>query len=241
MSYLIIMISGALKITLLDIVLSADNIGVIALATRDLPKKLAKKASAIGVTAAVLLRIIFACLVTYILMIQWLPIKLIGGLLLIKITWDFIKPEDDSEDVVVHSSHKLWSAVASIILADITMSLDNVLAIAAAANGNIILIIFGLLLNIPIIFLGSQYVAKLMKKYKIVIYIGGAVLSHTAFAMLLNDNLIKSRIPYGVVQYFPYITSILVLLYGVYIITKYNKNNSTLEKNKESAVDKTRN
>lgn len=241
MSNLIALIGGAFQITLLDIVLSGDNIGVIALATRDLPKKLAKKASIIGVTAAVLLRIIFACLVTYILMIQWLPIKLVGGLLLIKITWDFIKPEDNADNVVVHRSQKLWSAVTSIILADITMSLDNVLAIAGAAAGNIFLIIFGLLLNIPIIFLGSQYVAKLMQKYKIVIYIGGAILAHTAFSMLLNDNIIKSRIPYTVVKYLPYAASILVFLYGVYMVTKYNKNSSTLEEHKESAVDKTRN
>ncbi|KOF57812.1 MULTISPECIES: TerC family protein [Clostridium] len=241
MSNFISIIGGALQITLLDIVLSGDNIGVIALATRDLPKKLAKKASVIGVTAAVLLRIIFACLVTYILMIQWLPIKLVGGLLLIKITWDFIKPEENTDNKVVHSSQKLWSAVTSIILADITMSLDNVLAIAGAAAGNIFLIIFGLLLNIPIIFLGSQYVARLMQKHKIVIYIGGAILAHTAFSMLLNDNIVKSRVPYALVQYFPYITAIIVFLYGIYMVVKSPKNNNISEEHKESAVDKTRN
>ncbi|MFL0250764.1 TerC family protein [Clostridium neuense] len=241
MSNFIALVAGALQITLLDIVLSGDNIGVIALATRDLPSKLAKKASVIGVTAAVLLRIIFACLVTYILMIQWLPIKLIGGLLLIKITWDFIKPENDTDNKVIHSSQKLWTAVTSIIIADITMSLDNVLAIAGAAAGNIFLIIFGLLLNIPIIFLGSQYVAKLMQKYKIVIYIGGAILAHTAFSMLLNDTIIKSRISSAFVQYFPYIAAVIVFLYGIYMVTKYNKNNSNSREHKESAVDKTRN
>lgn len=241
MSNLITMAIGAFQITLLDIVLSGDNIGVIALATRNLPKELAKKASIIGVTAAVLLRIIFACLVTYILMIQWLPIKLVGGLLLIKITWDFIKPDNNSNNVVVHSSQKLFSAVTSIILADITMSLDNVLAIAGAAAGNIVLIIFGLLLNIPIIFLGSQYVAKLMQKHKIVIYIGGAILAHTAFSMLLNDPIIKSRVSYTLIKYFPYAASILVFLYGIYIVTRYNKNSKTLGGHKESAVDKTRN
>jgi predicted tellurium resistance membrane protein TerC len=85
-------ISG-LQITLLDIVLSGDNIGVIALATRNLPKKHAKAASLIGVMAAVILRIIFACLITYILMIDWLPIRLVGGVILIYITINFIKPE----------------------------------------------------------------------------------------------------------------------------------------------------
>lgn len=238
MTDLITFIGGALQITLLDIVLSGDNIGVIALATKDLPQKLARKASAIGVTGALLLRIIFASLVTYILMIQWLPIKFVGGLLLIKITWDFIKPGNDEGDAKIHSSQRLWSAVASILLADFTMSLDNVLAIAAAAKGNIVLIIFGLILNIPIIFLGSQYVANLMKKYKIVIYIGGAILAHTAFSMLLEDRLISTRIPHAVVKYLPYAVGIITFLYGLYIVKKQKRLAKNTQKHRESAVDK---
>lgn len=241
MSDILIMIGGALQITLLDIVLSGDNIGVIALATRGLPKTLAKKASVIGVSAAILLRIIFACLVTYILMIQWLPIKFIGGLLLIKITWDFIKPQAESDNTEVHSSSKLLTAVTSIVLADITMSLDNVLAIAAASKGNIILIIFGLLLNIPIIFFGSQYVAALMRKYSIVIYIGGAILAHTSFLMLLEDNLISTRIPHAIVVYLPYVMAILTFLYGVYVTMIKSKCIKDSPQHKESAVDKTKN
>lgn len=220
MSTLGIFLLGAMQITLLDIVLSGDNIGVIALATKDLPEKYAKKASAIGVFAAVSLRIIFACLITYILMIEWLPIKLIGGLLLIKITWNFIKADGEEDDSNVHVSSKFMGAIWSIIIADVTMSLDNVLAIASAADGNLVLIVFGLILNIPIIFFGSQYVAKLMNKHPFVTYIGGAVLAHTSFKMLLEDNLISPYIPNIIEVTVPYAAALFTIVYGFYIINK---------------------
>ncbi|MCT8977092.1 TerC family protein [Clostridium sp. CX1] len=214
---------GAAQITLLDIVLSGDNIGVIALATRNLPEKYAKRASAIGVFGAVSLRIIFASLITYILMIEWLPIRLVGGILLVKITWNFIRPEKAEEDHHVKVSNKFMGAVWSIIIADITMSLDNVLAIAGAAQGSIGLIVFGLLLNIPIIFFGSQYVAKLMNKHPLVIYIGGAVLAHTSFKMLLEDKLLANYVPHIFSLVVPYVAALLTLIYGIYIINKPKK------------------
>lgn len=221
MDNLTVFLIGALQITLLDIVLSGDNIGVIALATRDLPKKHAKSASIIGVFAAIFLRIVFACLITYILLIKWLPIKLIGGILLIKITWNFIKPEPPRlEEAAVNTSNKYWSAVSSIVLADAAMSLDNVLAIAGTAQGHIGLIIFGLALNIPIIFFGSQYVAKIMNKHPITIYIGGAILAHTSFKMLLEDNLLHNFTSPMMINIISFSAAIIVLLYGLYTINK---------------------
>ncbi|MBP2031884.1 YjbE family integral membrane protein [Clostridium algifaecis] len=210
----------ALQITLLDVVLSGDNIGVIALATRKLPEKYARSASLIGVFAAVLLRIIFACLVTYILMIDWLPIRLIGGIILIKITFDFIKPESKEDDINIHTSNKFMGAVISIVAADATMSLDNVLAIASLADGNDLLIIFGLILNIPIIFFGSQFVANLMKKYPIVTYIGAAILAHTSFKLLFEDNLTRNLFSPVIVNIISYGAAVLTIVYGLYIIKK---------------------
>ena len=215
MDNLIISLAAAFQIAMLDIVLCGDNIGVIALATKNLSEAHAKKASAIGVIIAVLLRIIFASLITFIIAIQWLPIKLVGGLLLIKITFNLLKPIDEIENVQVTSSLKFFDAIKSIIIADATMSLDNVLAIAGAAQGNIVLIVFGLLFNIPIILYGSRYVAKVMSKHPIVIYIGGAVLAHTALKMLLEDNLINGYIPAQLLSIIPIIAAILVLLYGI--------------------------
>lgn len=222
MNYFVLIIASVLKITLLDIVLSGDNIGIIALATKDLPLKLAKKASLIGVMAAITLRILFTCFVTYLLMIESLPIKLIGGLLLIYITFDFIKPSEHTEKNELQAVKSFNYAIFSIIIADLTMSLDNVLAVAASAHGNIRLIIFGLILNIPIIFWGSLYVSKIMNKYPIVIYIGGAFLAHTAFDMFLNDKLISSRLPVFFVSYIPIAAAIITFSYGYYITTKKN-------------------
>lgn len=216
-------ILSAFQITLLDIVLSGDNIGVIALATKNLPKKHAKAASLIGVISAVVLRIIFACLITYILMIEWLPIRLVGGIILIYITVSFIKPQkvhEDSTNIHMHTSNKFTGAVLSIVAADATMSLDNVLAIASLAHGNNALIVFGLILNIPIIFFGSQLVADLMNKYPIVTYIGAAILAHTSFKMIFEDSLTKNLLsPIGV-NVVSYGAAVLTIIYGIYCIRK---------------------
>lgn len=211
---------GILQISMLDIILSGDNVGVIALAIKNLPHKYARKASMVGVSVAVVLRIFFACIITYILLIQWLPIKFLGGLLLVKITWNLIKDDDNQADVAVKSSSKFVSAIISIVIADATMSLDNIIAIAAAAGGQIGLIIFGLILNIPIIFYGSQYVARLMTKFPIAIYIGGAILAHTSFKMIFEDNIINPYIPNYICVLIPYLAASLTLAYGFYTINK---------------------
>lgn len=226
MGQIISLILGALKITLLDIVLSGDNVGVIALATKDLPEKYAKKASIIGISFAILLRIVFAIFITYILMISWLPIKLIGGLLLVKITWDLIKDISNEEANDVKSTSKFWSAVLNIVLADLSMSLDNVLAIGSTANGSVLLIVIGLAVNIPVLFLGSRFVCNLMKKHPIVIYIGGAILAHTAFKMIFEDHLITPYMSSAVAATIPYLMAVLVLFYGIYALKKYSKVNS---------------
>lgn len=212
---------GIAQITLLDFTLSGDNIGVIALATKSLPQSIAQKARVTGAAVAILLRILFACGVTYILAIEWLPIKLVGGLLLVKITWDFVKPQNEPhKDETVKESSKFWDAIWVIVLADVSMSLDNVLAIAAAANGNLLLIIFGILLNIPIIIFGSKLVADLMTKHKIVIYIGGAILAHTSFKMIFEDRLVTPYLNHTFSSIFPWAMGALVMLYGFYIVKK---------------------
>lgn len=226
MGSILVFMTGALQITLLDIVLSGDNIGVIALATKNLDEVYARKAAIIGVFGAISLRILFTCLITYILMIQWLPLKLVGGVLLMKITWDFIKPESTSSNQVVSSSNNFIDAIKSIIIADATMSLDNVIAIAAAANGQFFLVIFGLLLNIPIIFFGSQVAAKLMNKHQIVVYLGGSILSYTSVKMILEDNLIIGFVPYSVFTILPIIAAAVILIYGAHIINEEDQHNS---------------
>lgn len=225
MNEALIFILGLLQIMLLDLVLCGDNVGVIALATRRLSDDYAKKANLLGITFAVLLRIFFACVLTLVMSIQWLPIKLIGGLLLIKITWDLIKPQQEEKCNNVKQSKKFLAAVATIVIADLSMSLDNVLAIASTAKGNIWLIIFGLVFNIPIIFFCSQIVIKLMKRYPIVVYIGAAVLARTSFNMILEDGLVSKHVPYMLSLVIPFIMAAVTIIYGI-IIIKHNPKTS---------------
>jgi YjbE family integral membrane protein len=215
MDNVVLILISILQITLLDITLSGDNVSVIALAIRNLPEKQAKLASLIGVGGAVGLRILFTCIISLIMSVEWLPIKLIGGLLLIKITWNLLHMEEVEEDKELNASDNLWRAVISIIIADLSMGLDNVLAIAGAANGNIGLIIFGLSLSIPIIFFGAKYVANLMNKYEIIVYIGAGLLIYTAINMITSDNLISKYVSDLTSELAAIIVGIAVVVYGV--------------------------
>jgi len=233
MNYMTNFIIGILQITLLDFALSGDNIGVIALATKNLSEDIAKKARVTGAAIAIILRIVFACGITFILAIDWLPIKLVGGLLLVKITWDFIKPNHHEEETEVKETSKFWDAITVIVIADVSMSLDNVLAIAGAANGNMLLIIFGILLNIPIIIFGSKLVADLMNKHKIVIYLGGAVLAHTSFKMVFEDKLVVNYINHYFAEIFPWAMAVAVIFYGLNLIKK----DTSIAENKALALE----
>ncbi|MDF2889984.1 MAG: hypothetical protein K0R80_351 [Clostridia bacterium] len=208
------------QIALLDIVLSGDNVGVIALAIRNIDPKKAKLVSIIGISGAILIRIFFASILTVIMDVEWLPIKLVGGILLLKITWDLINEDAEEEDANVKSEGSFWKAIVSIILADISMGLDNVLAIAGAAHGSTSLIALGVMINIPIIFFGSQFVADLMKKHKITIYIGGAILMHTALSMILEDRLLLPYVSHMIAVILSWLLAAVVLGYGFYRVNQ---------------------
>ncbi|MFZ5987376.1 MAG: YjbE family putative metal transport protein [Bacillota bacterium] len=221
MNDLLTFIFAALQITLLDLVLSGDNVGVIALAIRNLNPKDAKKASVIGVTCAVCLRILFASVITIIMGIEWLPIKLIGGILLLKITWNLINDNSDDEGSIrIKNTNKFGKAVLSIIIADVSMSLDNVLAIGGSADGHVGLIVFGILLNIPILLLGSQYVAKIMKTYRIAIYIGASILVHTSLSMILEDKLVSQYVNHLFVIISSWSVAAFVIVLGLFKMRK---------------------
>jgi predicted tellurium resistance membrane protein TerC len=111
------------------------------------------------------------------------------------------------------------------------MGLDNVLAIAGASQGNMNLIIFGVLLNIPIIFFGSQFVANLMQKYRITIFIGGAILMHTALAMIMEDGLILPHVSHIIAVVLPWILAASILVYGYYKLKALNINKDNMQVN----------
>jgi len=173
-----------LQIIWIDLLLSGDNAVVIALACRSLPEKQRKVGIWLGASAAIGLRIIFALVVSYLLGVPFL--KVIGGVLLF---WIAIKLAMGEEEVhgEIAASDNLWKAVRTIAIADAVMSLDNVIAIAAASRGHPELFIFGLLLSIPLIIMGAQFLTSIITKYPILIWLGAALLGWIAAEMLIGD------------------------------------------------------
>jgi len=180
-----------LQIIAIDIILGGDNAIVIALACKNLPEKQRKLGIFYGALGAIVLRVIMVFFATTLLMVSGL--KIIGGLLLFWIAVKLILDSNKTNVVNISQEKNLIDAVKTIIIADFIMSLDNSVAIAAAANGNMYLVVFGLLLSIPIIIWGSSLILKFIDKYPIIIYLGSALLGWIAGDMIQTDILIKSK------------------------------------------------
>ncbi len=181
---------GLLKIIGVNIVLSGDNAVVIALAARSLPPKQQKAAILWGSGAAIVMRIVLTIFAVKLLALPWL--KLIGSVLLFWIGIKLLVPEDDEENV--DSSDNLMAAIKTILIADLVMSLDNVIAVAAAAGGSLTLLILGLAISIPLVIFGSTLLLKLMERYPVIITIGGGLLGFVAGEMLVSDPALKDWI-----------------------------------------------
>jgi YjbE family integral membrane protein len=176
--------SGLAQIILVNIVLSGDNALVIALACRNLEKRHQRPAILIGSAGAIILRIIFVLIVDQLLKIGYL--KLIGGLLLLWIGVKLVQGEEEGGDGV-KGAGSLWAAIRTIIIADAVMSLDNAIAIAAAAHGDVTLIILGLLISIPLIIFGATLIMLLLNRFPIIVIAGGALLGYIAGEVLATD------------------------------------------------------
>jgi YjbE family integral membrane protein len=177
------------QIILIDILLGGDNAVVIALACRQLPPNLRKKGIAYGVVGAIFLRIV---LISFALQLLELPyLKVVGAVLLLWVGIKLMIPEPDDPHEKIKGHDHLWGAIRTIVVADAVMSIDNVIAVAGAARGDIVLVIFGVLVSIPIIVYGSQFVLKLMDKFPVVITLGAGLLGWIAGDMLVTDAVIK--------------------------------------------------
>jgi YjbE family integral membrane protein len=186
------------QIILIDILLGGDNAVVIALACRGLPPNLRVKGIVWGTAGAIVLRVVLIFFALTLLAIPYL--KIIGGLLLVWIGVKLLLPEDDDEHGSVQASDKLWAAVKTVIVADLVMSLDNVIAIAGAAESaggdhKMPLVVFGLLVSIPIIVWGSQLVIKLMDRWPLIITLGGMLLGWIAGTMMVSDPAVLGWVP----------------------------------------------
>jgi YjbE family integral membrane protein len=180
------------KIIVINLLLSGDNAVVIALACRNLPAELRKKGILFGVGGAIVLRIVLTFFAVSLLELPYL--KLVGALLLLWIGIKLIVPEEEHSAVSIQTDTRLLGAVKTILIADLVMSLDNVLGVAAAAKGNVPLLVFGLVISIPIITWSSQLVLKLIDRFPIIINAGGALLGYVAGEMLVGDAMFKSLV-----------------------------------------------
>jgi YjbE family integral membrane protein len=180
-----------LKIIWINILLSGDNAIVIALACRALPPRQRFWGIILGAGAAVLLRVIFTVALQYVLELPFL--KLVGGVLLL---WIAVKllVQDEADEASIESADNLWGAVRTVAIADVVMSLDNVLAIAAAARGNTGLIIFGLAISIPLIVAGATLIMALLTRYPILVWAGAGLLGWIAGELLVSDKTILLQI-----------------------------------------------
>lgn len=170
----------------IDLILSGDNAVVIALAVRQLEGKTRQRAIFWGAMGAVGLRLIFAAVVTYLLLIPLL--QAVAALLLVWIAWRLLFQEDEHGDVEAGTS--IWGAIRIIIVADVIMSLDNVVALVGVSDGNLWLLVFGLLLTIPLIVYGSQLLSTLMDRLPWLVYAGSGILVYVAVEMFLKDRII---------------------------------------------------
>lgn len=175
------------SIILIDLVLAGDNAIAIALVARQLPSHLQKRAILFGTAGAIVMRVVLTAIAVWLLQIPGL--MLIGGALLVWIAYQLLVAEEEAHHT--HTAKNLRQALQTIMLADTIMSLDNVLAIAGAAQGSLFLVVLGLLISIPLVIWGSTLVLHLLKRYVVIIYLGAAVLIVTALHMMLEDPIIS--------------------------------------------------
>ena len=180
-----------LQIVAIDLLLGGDNAVVIAMACRKLPPQKRTKAIIIGTVGAILARVLLLAIALYLLSLPWL--KIVGALLLLWIGIKLVRNEEEESEV--SSSGSLWRTAITITVADVIMSLDNVLAVAAAGKGHIALVALGVAISIPVIVAGSKLVLVLLTRFPAVVLLGGMLIGWIAGSMLVSDPTIRQLFP----------------------------------------------
>ena len=179
---------GLLKIIWINIILSGDNAVVIALAARSLPSHQQKKAILFGSGAAVVLRIALTVVAAYLLQLSFLQV--VGGMLLLWIGVQLLS-EEEEEEGEARQNGGLMAAVRTILIADLVMSLDNVIAVAAAAKGNNVLLLLGLAISIPLVIFGSTLMIRLMERFPVIVTLGAALIGWVGGETIVSDVALK--------------------------------------------------
>ncbi|MFE7063488.1 TerC family protein [Sutcliffiella sp. NPDC057660] len=206
------LITSILIIIGIDIVLGGDNAIIIALACRNLPEQYRNKAIVTGTFLAIIFRILITIGAVYLLAIPFL--QFVGGVLLVYIAINLLKKQDESK--MITGSTSVGVAIRTIVMADIIMGIDNVMAVAGAAHGQFLLVVIGLVVSVPIIIWGSKIILRVMDKYPIIIYFGASILSFTAGKMIIHEPVIQILIHQESWRTaFPFILTISVLAVAV--------------------------
>ncbi len=187
-------VQAIISIVVIDLVLSGDNAVVIGMAARRLPPEQRRRAIIAGAAGAVLLRVLFTVLAAVLLGVPL--IQGLGGLVLLWIAYTLLRQEEATAHEV-RSGNTLFEATRTIILADVVMSLDNILAVGGTAHGNVPLLLFGLALSMSLIMFGSNLVASLMHRIPWLVYLGAAILIYTAGDMIFNDPIVGRFLPHA--------------------------------------------
>ncbi len=222
-----------IQLILIDLIMGGDNAVVIAMATKSLEPSLKKKASLIGAAIAIILRVIFVVILLIIGHMQIPFLNIICGLLLIYIAIGLLKKED--EEVQIKQEKSLKKAISTIVLADLVMSLDNVVALTLVVTesnlttqGQVGLVIIALLVSFPIILFGASILSNLIKKYFFIVYIFGFLLVHVAIDLILQDHIFDSyRLflqTHNIESFITYLLSLIIILISVLILNKKGDN-----------------
>ena len=185
-------LSALAAIVVIDLVLAGDNAIVIALAARSLPQHLQRRAIVWGTFGAVAVRASLTAGVLWLLEIPGL--SLAGGALLVWIAYKLLAGGDDGRRHEIAPVSGFWSAMRTIVVADAVMGLDNVLGVAGAAHGNVLLVVAGLLISIPIVVGGSTLILRWIERFPALLYVGGAVLAWTAAKMIVAERLVEEAL-----------------------------------------------
>jgi YjbE family integral membrane protein len=206
------------QIIVINIVLSGDNAVVIALASRSLPPAQQKKAIIFGSVGAIALRLVLTFFAVFLLAQPYL--KVVGAALLLWIGVGLLKGNDDGSDLKAHAN--LASAIKTIIVADLVMSLDNVIGVAAAAKGNVPLLVIGLVISIPLIIYGSTMILKLMDRFPVIITCGAALLGWVAGEMATSDPAVTPWMAGHTTVHMlaPAVGAVLVVLTGKWLLAR---------------------
>lgn len=181
-------------VILADLVLAGDNAVVIALAARNLPPALRRKAVIIGALCAIGLRAVLTIAAVFLLRGDLPGVMLVGGLALLWIGWQ-LAIEEEHDHKGIDSARSLGGAIRTILIADVVMSIDNVLAVAALAKNDIWLVVFGLVVSIPIIMGGAAILLKLIDRFPVIVWFGAALIIYVGIELILQEPLIHPHLP----------------------------------------------